>query len=168
VNFAITHTFGARPDDVAHALLDEDYQRSLRGVGPLKERSLLSQTMGSDGTVERRVRCVLQIDIGGVARTFMGDGEPAWVEHATWDPRVMRWTWTIHPEVASDLLSAAGTIELQASGEGTARMVTGDVAVKVPFYGGKVEGWIVDGLTKAYDEEAKRLAAWLAPPVTNP
>jgi hypothetical protein len=162
VDFAISHVFAAGPDDVARALLDEDYQRSLEGVGPLRERSLLSQTSDSDGTVERRVRCVLQIELGGVARTFIGNGEPAWVEHATWDPQAMRWTWTIHPEVAADLLSADGTIELQPSGEGTARVVTGDVAVKVPLYGGKVEGWIVDGLTKAYDEEAERLAAWLA------
>jgi hypothetical protein len=31
----------------------------------------------------------------------------------------------------------------------------------VPLYGGKVEGWIVDGLRAAYDEEADRLAEWL-------
>jgi hypothetical protein len=162
VDFEIAHTVPASPEEVASALLDEDYQRSLDGIGPLKERSLLSQTTGSDGKVARRVRCVLQIEIGGVARSFIGDGDPAWVETATWDPEAMRWTWSIHPEVAADLLSAAGTIELRRAAEGTARVVQGLVKVKVPLYGGKVEGWVVDGLTRAYDEEAKRLAAWLA------
>ena len=40
-------------------------------------------------------------------------------------------------------------------------MVTITVKVKVPLYGGKVEGWIVDGLEHAYAEEAERLQAWL-------
>ena len=41
------------------------------------------------------------------------------------------------------------------------RTVTGEVKVRVPLYGGKVEGWIVNGVSRAYDEEAQRLAAWL-------
>jgi len=31
----------------------------------------------------------------------------------------------------------------------------------VPFYGSRVEGWIVKGMSDAYDEEAERLEAWL-------
>jgi hypothetical protein len=29
-------------------------------------------------------------------------------------------------------------------------------------YGGRVEGWIVEGIERAYDEEATRLAEWIA------
>ena len=38
----------------------------------------------------------------------------------------------------------------------------GMVKVSVPLYGGKVEGWIVEGIEQAYDEEAERLERWLA------
>jgi Protein of unknown function (DUF2505) len=50
---------------------------------------------------------------------------------------------------------------MEADGEKTVRRVTGTVKVRVPLYGGKVEGWIVDGLERAYEEEAERLAEWL-------
>ena len=43
----------------------------------------------------------------------------------------------------------------------TLRLVTGTVKVKVPLYGGRVEGVIVQGLEQAYAEEATRLAKWL-------
>jgi hypothetical protein len=53
-------------------------------------------------------------------------------------------------------------MELKPSEHGTIRVVLGTVKVRVPLYGGRVEGWIIDGLERAYDEEAQRLADWLA------
>jgi Protein of unknown function (DUF2505) len=162
VEFTIVHDFAAEPDRVAAALLDLDYQSSLDGVGPLKERSVLDQDSNDDGRVTRRIRCVLDIEISGPAKSFVGDGPPAWVEVATWEPDDMSWSWEIVPEIAAHLLSASGSIRLTTNTDNTTRRsVSGDVRVKVPFYGGKVEGWIVDGLERAYNEEARRLEAWL-------
>lgn len=160
VDFSFNHRFEASPEEVAQALLDEDYQASLDGIRPLKKREVLDQVERDDGTVVRRTRCVLGTDLGA-AKKFLGNNEPAWVEEATWDPERERWEWVIHPEVAADLLSSAGSIELRQEGDGTVRRVTGVVKVKVPLYGGKVEGVIVDGLEEAYEEEATRLAKWL-------
>ena len=161
VRFDISHSFEPPPEEVGAVLLDEDYQRSLGDASSfLKARELVSQDEHPDGRVRRRVRCVLGIDLGAAAR-FIGDGEPAWIEEATWHPKDMRWKWTIVPEVAHELLNASGEIELHADGAGTERVIHGNVKVRVPIYGGKVETVIVRGLEHAYDEEAERLAAWL-------
>ena len=141
-------------------MLDEHYQRSLKTLGKLR-RELLDQGARADGEVIRRTKCVLDIEISGVAKKFIGEGDPAWVERATWNEETMEWTFTIDPEIARELLEADGTIRLSDDGGGTLRTVEGQVKVKAPFYGGKVEGWIVNGLTDAYDEEAERLRAWL-------
>ena len=155
------HEFSARPDQVAAALLDLDYQTSLRTLGPLKERAVIDQTDGSEGRVTRRIRSVLDIELPGPTRAFIGDGDPAWVEEATWEPETLTWMWVILPEVGGDLLTASGETHLKEGGAGTIRRIFGSVRVGVPFYGGKVEGWIVDGFERTYDEEAQRLASWL-------
>lgn len=160
MDFSFDHHFEASPDEVAKALLDEDYQESLDGIRPLKQREVLEQTEKSGGRVIRRTRCVLGTDLGA-AKRFLGDAEPAWVEEATWHPSRMHWEWVILPEVAADLLSSAGSIDLTEDGDGTLRRVTGAVKVKVPLYGGRVEGVIVQNLKQAYEEEATRLAKWL-------
>ena len=160
LDFDIAHLLPANPDTVADALLDEDFQASLSDVGALREREVLSQTTANDGAVTRRIRCVLGIDLGAAAK-FLGGAEPAWVEEARWDPKAMLWSWTIHPEVAEDLLESKGTTGIEADDEGAVRRVSGSVKVKVPIYGSKVEGHIVKGLTAAYDEEADRLHDWL-------
>ena len=161
VRFQVKQSFDHSPDEVARATLDLDYQHSLKDLESLESRELLSQEERTDGVVVRQTRCVLDIQITGMAKSFIGDGDPAWVEEATWDESALRWDWVIIPEVAKDLLQAAGTISLHANGEGTERVVEGEVKVKVPLYGGKVEGWVVEGIEHAYEEEAERLAAWL-------
>lgn len=162
MDFELSHHLPFEPGAVAAALLDGGYQASLSGIGGLKQRTVLSQEAGPDGTVVRRTRCVLDLELGGPVRRLVGDGEPAWVEEATWHPGELRWVWEVEPEIGAELLEARGAIELRAGGGGTARRVHGTVVVRVPLYGGRVESWIVDGLRRAYDEEAERLAAWLA------
>jgi hypothetical protein len=161
VDFRVTHGFSYEPDDVATAILDKKFQASLAALEGLKERRVLSQKK-EDGVLVRRVLHVLELQAGGMAKRFLGDGDPAWVEVATWQPQDKRWTWVIEPEVGGDLLEAHGTTTIAPSEGGSTREVAGLVKVKVPFYGGKVEGWIVNGLRSAYDEEAGLLETWLS------
>ena len=161
MDFEIGHRFAVPAEDVAAAMLDEDYQRSLTNLPSLRSRELLSQDRRGDGTVIRRVRCVLGAELPAGARNFLGGAEPAWVEEATWDAGALRWDWVIVPEVAGHLLSSRGSIELMAEGDSCARWVRGRVSVRVPVVAGRVERVIVDGIRRAYDEEAQRLGGWL-------
>jgi hypothetical protein len=161
VDFEIAHEFDASAEEVADALLDEGFQDSLHDLASLEVREVLSQQEGKGGTVLRRTRCVLDVQVTGAAQKFLGDQRPAWIEEAVWEPDAMCWSWTILPEVAKDLLDAKGTISIEDDGEAAIRTVSGTVKVKVPLYGSKVEGWIVHGIEAAYEEEADRLAEWL-------
>jgi Protein of unknown function (DUF2505) len=161
VNFEISHSFDAHPDSVAQVMLDENYQESLGKLGHL-QREVLGQETQADGQVLRRTRCVLDIEVSGVAKRLMGDGDPAWVENAIWSEDAMLWSFTIDPEIAEELLEAKGTIQISGQKDGTRRTIEGVVKVRVPFYGSRVEGWIVEGLTEAYDQEAERLRDWIA------
>lgn len=161
MDFEIAHEFDASAEEVAEALLDEAFQESLHDLGSLEAREVLDQIERKDGTVLRRTRCVLDVDVTGAAQKFLGDQRPAWIEEAVWDPDQMNWTWKILPEVAKDLLDASGTITIEDDGEAAIRTVSGRVKVKVPLYGSKVEGWIVNGIEAAYEDEADRLVEWL-------
>lgn len=161
MRFEISHLFDVPATAVAETLLDERFQESLSDIGSLAERSVILQEEHSDGNVLRRTRCVLDIQASGPAKTFLGNQRPAWIEEAVWHPTASRWDWTIHPEVAAELLKANGTIDIADDGDGSARTVTGDIRVSVPLYGSKVERLIVSGLEAAYEEEAERIAVWL-------
>ena len=55
-----------------------------------------------------------------------------------------------------------GEIALAADGEGTVETVTGDIKVKIPMVGGKLEGLIGDLLKSALKTEQRVGRAWLA------
>jgi hypothetical protein len=161
VDFQIDHAFDVPPGRLAEVLLDRSFQDSLSDLDGLAERTVLDQQTDGD-IVIRRTRYVLDIKISGAAKGFLGDGDPAWVERAEWDPGSSRWTWTIEPEVAAELLDAGGSTEIAKDGSGSIRRVRGTVKVKVPLYGSRVEKWVVQGLERAYDEEARRIEQWLS------
>lgn len=161
VRFEISHLFDVPADALAETLLDEEFQESLSDIGALAERSVILHEERSDSTILRRTHCVLDVNVTGAAKKFLGDERPSWVEEAIWHPKPMRWDWTIHPEVAAELLKAKGKIHIQDDDGRAARTVVGDVKVSVPLYGSKVENWIVAGLERAYEEEAERIAEWL-------
>jgi hypothetical protein len=161
MRFEVSHPFEASPEDVARAMLDPAFQDTITDIGHLHDREVLEQGDLPDGGFKRSVRCVLALEVSGIARSMLGDADPAWVQEETWNADLTHCEWTIHPEVAGELLSASGTIDIEGSGDKATRSVVGDVKVRVPLYGGKVEGWIVSGVSEAYDEEAQRLAAWL-------
>lgn len=162
VDFDFEHRIDAALDDVVSTLLDPDFQASLTPIGRLRERRVLEQTDEPGGRVVRRTRCVLGMDFGGMAKKFLGNADPAWVETAEWDPADSTWTWTIDPEVAKELLTADGTIELSEDGDACVRHVRGRVELHVPLYGSRIEPHIVEGLKEAYDEEVERIEKWLA------
>ncbi len=161
MRFEVSHSFACDPEVVAAALLDGAFQASLDTIGPLKERQVISQEATGDGAVVRRVRCILALELSEMAARMLGDADPAWVQVEKWDADSRTWTWEIEPEVHADLLSARGTTVISGDAEKATRTVVGDVRVHVPFYGGKVEGWIVKGISDAYDQEAERLTEWL-------
>jgi hypothetical protein len=162
VDFRIEHSLAAAPGRVAEVLLDQNYQAHLGDhLGVLAQREVLGQENLGHGRIRRRIRCVLKLHLSGAARRFLSNADPAYVETALWRPKEMTWQWTIDPEVAKDLIHAEGTIGLLPNGAGTSRVVEGVVRVRVPIFGGRVEGLIVEGLERAYGEEAERLRAWL-------
>jgi hypothetical protein len=160
MDFQFHHSVPADPEEVAEVLLDRKFQASLSQLEGLRQRKVLSQKKEGD-VIHRRIRCVLDVKVTGVAKKFLGDGDAAWVEHATWHPDEMLWRWEVEPEVGGDLLEASGTIELQPAKKGTKRLVTGKIKVRVPVYGSRVEGWVVEGLKSAYEDEAGHLTEWL-------
>lgn len=161
MRFELSHPFDASLDEVSGAMLDPAFQDTLTDIGDLHDRRVLSVEESADGSVVRKVRCILALKVSGMARSMLGDSDPAWVQEERWDADRTHCDWVIHPEVAAEFLSASGTIDIVGADAKTTRAVTGDVKVRVPLYGGKVEGWIVDGVTRAYDEEATKLGAWL-------
>ncbi|SRR5258706_3847566 len=133
-------------------------QLRLPGTGPLRviERR-------EDGDVVRlRVAFEFIEQLPSVARAVLGTGRLTWVQETDIDRARHRTQFRVIPDVHADRLSCQGTYQLRPDGDGSVRLITGDLKVRVPLLAGRAERAIATGLVERLDVEADALATWLA------
>ncbi len=82
-----------------------------------------------------------------------------WVEETTWDIPAATATVAFVPTQGAALIKAHAEIAVVADGEEAVRRVTGELKVRIPLLGGRVENAIVDGIGDHLTEEAEVVAA---------
>ena len=105
-----------------------------------------------------------------VDQTQPADGIPSFAKKIVGDEIhiVQRETWkddagaTLVVEIPGKPGEFKGGIDLAGDDDGTVETVAGDIKVKIPMVGGKLEALIGDMLTKALKSEQRVGRAWLA------
>jgi hypothetical protein len=156
VRFEVEHRFAAPVDAVEAVIADGAFYEQLRlpGTAPLR-------------VVERRedgdmVHFEFIEQLPSAARVVLGTGRLTWVQETDIDRARHRTEFRILPDVHAERLTCQGTYQLRPDGDGSVRLVTGDLKVRVPLLAGRAERAIASGLIERLDVEADSLATWLA------
>lgn len=162
VRFRIEQPVAAPPAAVQDALLDRDFLARLAELPKLGSPELLDQRREGDLVIQR-VRYQFVGDLNSAARRIVDPARLSWVEESTTDTSSYVTTFRIVPDNYANLLKSGGTFRLQPRGDaGTLRVAEGDVDVRVPLVGRKVEQAIVSGLQEHAGAEAEVLERWIA------
>jgi hypothetical protein len=161
VHFSIEQRFDAPLDQVEAALLDPAFLEQLATLPRLGRPALLDQH--EDGAlVRRRVRYAFVGELSSAVTAVVDPAKLTWVEDSTHDRASHRTTFRIVPDHYRDRLTASGTFVLQPAGEGTRRVAEGDLRVRFPLVGSRVERAIVAGLQEHAVAEERAMQKWLA------
>jgi hypothetical protein len=161
VRFSVEQSFAAPLADVGAALCDPGFLARLGQLPKLGGARLLEQRR-EGGLVVQRVRYAFVGELSPAVRAVVEPDRLTWVEESTTDLAMHRTEWRIVPDHYGNLLRCSGTFRLEARGpSSTRRIAEGDVQVRVPFVGGKVERAIVSGLRDHARLEEEALASWL-------
>ena len=161
MRFRLEQWVSAAPDEVQAAVVDPDYITHLATLPKLGSPELLSQQRNGNEIVQR-VRYTFVGELSSAVRKVVDPERLTWVEVSTVDLAARTTSFEIEPDHYGSLLSAGGTIRILEDGQGAKRVAAGDLDVRVPFVGGKVERAIVSGLEEHAAAEEGALRAWLA------
>ena len=161
MRFRITQRVDAPLEDVQAALLDPAFLERLGELPKLGRPQLLDVEDAGD-TVRRRIRYAFAGQLSSAVTAVVDPAKLTWVEDSATDRRTHRTTFHILPDHYADRLTASGTFVLQASGTGTTRVADGDIRVRFPLVGGRVEKAIVAGMQEYAVAEAGAISTWLA------
>ncbi|MBA3282609.1 MAG: DUF2505 family protein, partial [Acidimicrobiia bacterium] len=84
-----------------------------------------------------------------------------WVQESVHDLDDGTTTFRLIPDHYPDRLKASGTFRVVSDGHGSRRVVNGDLKVRAPLVGGRVEQAIVSGLEEYLVAEAPAVDAYL-------
>lgn len=160
VRFNFEQRWDATPDEVIEVYLDESFWAGLTDLSTTAPPTVLDIVRkGNRATV--RLHWVLSVDLPAEAARFINPDDVAWVEQTDWDLAKRNAAVSFHPDQAAGLLHASATADLTGDST-TTRTVNGELKVRIPLLGRKVEPVIVDGVKDHLAEETTSVAARLA------
>ncbi len=160
MQFDATQPFDATPDRVMAIYADPATYEQLGQLGKLSAPELVSQS--SEGNVVKiALRYRYVGDLPGGASRFVKADKISWVQDSRFDLDAGTQAIAIRPDNYADRFQAGADATFTAQGDGSRRQVTGEVKIRLPLVGGKVERAIVDGLVEHLQEEAKAVEALL-------
>jgi hypothetical protein len=160
VKFEFEQRFPADPDAVVEVYLDEGFWSGLSDLSTTRPPTVVDLRRSGDRAVVR-LHWTLSVDLPREAARFIDPDDVAWLEVTTWDLRSRRATVAFEPDQAAGLLKASATAAVAPTDGGTVRTVDGDLRVRIPLLGHKVEPVIVEGVGDHLEEEAGAVAARL-------
>lgn len=151
MEFTRTQRFDSEPRAVLTALTDESFWAGLDGLTTMSTPDVLEVRRWGD-RVTTRLRYSLVVDLPREAARFINTSAVSWVEVTEWTISRSTSETTFLPDQAQRLLAASVQTTLHAEGTGTVRAVDGDVRVRIPILGSKVESAIIGGVEQYLDE----------------
>jgi hypothetical protein len=160
MRFRIVQRLPGPLDRVEAAFVDPEFLDRLAELPKLGRPTLLDQHVDGE-LVHQRVQYAFAGHLSSAVTAVVDPARLTWIEDSTLDRRSHRTTFRIVPDHYRDRLACEGTFTLQPDDEGTRRTAEGDLRVRFPLVGGKVERAIVSGLEEHADLEADVMSRWL-------
>lgn len=152
MKFELIHHFDADIDPFVKAVyFDDALNQALSSMKNISKREVKEITDGPE-----KAHRVMFIEVAAAipkeARRFVGE-RLGWNEVSTLDKKTNVITWQIEPQVKLPI-DCQGKYEMVAEGKGKVRrIITGEVKVKLPLVGKKLESFIVNQLVESFEEE---------------
>lgn len=160
MRFTIEQTLSGVPAAVQSVLLDPAFVQARAVLPKLGDPELLDST--SDGTrAEQRIRYRFVAELSSAVTAVIDPEKITWVDDATYDLVGLTAEHRILPDNYADRLRCTYRATLTAEGAAARRTLEGDLKVRMPLVGGRVERAIVDGLRDYAVAEAGLLDEWL-------
>jgi hypothetical protein len=160
VHFEIVHDFDIPLDAVELAVLSPDLIATLAPLLPNIE-TLEQVSHSMNGALFERVWAYrANVKIPGFAKPYVTPEMLGWDERSTYDLKKHKAEWKIVPHVKPAwrrFFASKGTYRLIRKGEGTTRVIEGDLSLKVPLVQKVAEQRIMREVKKTFDAEAAAL-----------
>ncbi|MEI7591888.1 MAG: DUF2505 family protein [Actinomycetes bacterium] len=157
MRFDATQRFAMPVDQLLALFIDPDFYPSLAGLPKISAPEVTSHAASGD-VVRIDLHLRFTGDLPSAALAVIDPAKLSWIERITFDLPSASATTELLPDHYPDRLSCAGTYSFRAGdcadvAARSIRRLEGDLKVRMPLVGGRVERALVSGLREHADAE---------------
>ncbi|MEO6469680.1 MAG: DUF2505 family protein [Acidimicrobiia bacterium] len=145
MKFEITQDLTASVTDVDDALIDPTFLVRMAELPKLGSAEVLDQRRDGD-VMHQDVRFLFQAELSRTVTRVVDPALMTWIERSVCDLTRHETTCEILPDHYAGLLTGRYRSTIVERGSGSLRTISGELKVRMPLVGGKVEGAIIGGL----------------------
>ena len=160
MRFEISQQFRHQPRAVDEAYADPALYPTLVGLPNLGGMEVRSSERDGD-TVRLKIHTLFVREFSPAVAAAIDPRKLSWTQDSTFDLAAGPATFRLLPDTYADRFSASGSTRTAPSGDGAVRTLTGEVKVRAPLVGGRVEKAIVEGLEEYLGAEAALVDAFI-------
>lgn len=162
MRFEIDQRINRPPDQVAAAFVDPRFYDLLDTLPKLGRPEILSRDVEGT-TVHLRVRYQFTGHLSSAVRAAVDPHKLSWVDDAHHDLARRRVRFRMVPDHYADRFECSGAYQLDAAGaNATDRRCRGELRVRMPLVGHRVETAIVSGLREHLEAEVSVIEQFIA------
>jgi hypothetical protein len=158
VKLNVRHTFPCTLDVFWQMFWDDDYDRMLSESAGVTRSTLWDRTEGAQRIW--RMRFTPDQELPSVVAKALGTTKLVYEQESRLDAQ-QTLHWDVFPAVVPDKVTARGTMRAVANNGGIDRIVDGEISVRIPIIGGRIEKTIHKSVMDSYERAAEVTLAWL-------
>lgn len=149
MKLSIRNTFACDPATLWHIFNeDAEFDRRLEAESGVIREVTEQREEGS-----RRIwklRCTSKKELPGFMATALGSKHLTYDQVSTFDPERNTLHWEVVPTLLSDRVTAKGVTRVYDHGGECERVIEGEISVRVPLVGGRIEKKLLEEIEASY------------------
>lgn len=153
MRFSMSHEFRCSPDEMWELYHSDEFERRLQQATEVRREVL--EERSEDGIEYKKLRCVSQRELPKPMKMALGIEQFEYEQEQRLDRNTHTLEWEVQTPFMTDRVSAAGTTRVEETERGCRRTVEGDIEVRLPLVGSKMERKLSDRFQVSYEEAAE-------------
>lgn len=160
MRFELKHTFDCTPEELWAITDDPSFEARVAEVSDATRE--IVELREDDGVRYKKVRITVNRDLPPPMRKAIGADHISYDQKTTRKLDSNRLEWSISPMVLQGRFKGEGTTRVRAIGNSCERVIAGELTIRVPIIGPKMEKKLVDDVSASYDRAAGVIREMLA------
>jgi len=153
MKLSIRNSFPCDPATLWEVFDSAEFDKRLEAQSGVR-REVISESQ--DGEIGVRVlRCISKKELPGFMAKAMGSKNLEYTQTSRFDPKTNSLEWNVVPTVMADRVTAKGHTTVTPSGSGCDRHVQGEITVRLPLVGKRIEKKLMEEIGSSYERAAE-------------